>query len=288
MIVITGATGRLGRLVIAKLLAAGVPADDVVAAARTPERAADLAERGVRVRHADYDKPESVATALAGADAVLLVSAPDPTRAREEQHRAVIDAAVDAKVGLLAYTSILGGDRATLRLADAHRATEALVRESGLDHVMLRNGWYTENYTEHLAVALEHGAIVRSASPEARVASAAIEEYAEAAAAVLTAKETDRRSVYELSGDTAWTMAGLAEEVSRQAGRTVEYRQVSPEEHRAILVGAGVPGAVADLLVDSDAATDRGELAATPGELSRLIGRATAPLADAVAAAIRP
>ena len=287
MIVITGATGQLGRLVIAKLLAAGVAADDIVAAARAPERAADLAAQGVRVREADYDRPDTVAAALAGADAVLLVSASEVTRRREEQHRVVIDAAVDAKVGLLAYTSILGGDNATQRLAEAHQATEPLVRESGLDHVILRNGWYTENYTEHLAPALAHGVIVRSAGPGARVASATRAEYAEAAAAVLLAGSADRRPVYELSGDTAWSMAELADEVSRQAGRAVGYRQVSPEEHRAILVGAGIPGPAADYLVDADAATDRGELAATPGELSKLIGRPTAPLADAVAAALR-
>lgn len=286
MIVITGATGHLGRLVITKLLAAGVAAGEVVAAARAPERAADLAERGVRVRHADYDRPDTVAAALAGAHAVLLVSASEVTRKREEQHRAVVDAAVDAKVGLLAYTSILGGERATLRLADAHRATERLIRESGLDHVMLRNGWYTENYTERLAPALEHGVIVGSAGPEARIASATREEYAEAAAAVLLA-QTDRRSVYELAGDTAWSLAELAAEVSRQAGRAVEYREVSPQEHRSILVAAGIPGPVADYLVDADAGTDRGELAATPGELSGLIGHPTAPLADAVATALR-
>ncbi|MBB6378080.1 NAD(P)H dehydrogenase (quinone) [Pseudonocardia eucalypti] len=294
MIVIVGATGNLGRQVVQKLLARGVPADRVVAAVRRPEAAQEL---GVPVRRADYDHPETLPAALAGARRVLLISSPGPFGQRPAQHRAVLEAAGD--VELFAYTSILGGERSGARLAEDHQATEAAIRASGLPHVFLRNGWYLENYRPSLAHAATSGGvsvgrqtgrptqpagsageIVGSAGPDARVASALIEEYAEATAAVLTAEAP--KPVYELSGDVAWSFAELAAEVARQAGRPVGYRRLTPAEHLGVLTGAGIPEPVADLLVDVDAAVDRGELATKTGDLAALIGRPTAPLAEAV------
>lgn len=283
MIVITGATGQLGRLVVDSLLER-VPAERVAVAVRSPAKAADLAARGVEVRQADYARPETLEPALAGAERLLLISGNEVGQ-RVPQHRAVVEAAGRAGVRLLAYTGALGGDAAGFRLADEHKATEAAIRESGIPFVFLRNGWYTEVYTAQLPVVLEHGAVVGS-SGDGRVASAARRDYAEAAAVVL-ATEGHENAVYELSGDTAWSFPEYAAEVAAQSGRPVVHRNVSPEEHLRILLAAGLPQPFAEILVDVDAGIARGELAHTPGDLSRLIGRPTTPLADSVAAALK-
>ncbi|MGV9880585.1 SDR family oxidoreductase [Streptomyces sp. NPDC003006] len=283
-IVVTGATGNLGRLVIEGLLTADVPAGQIAAVVRDKAKAADLTERGVELRIADYNAPETLRGAFAAGDRVLLISGSEVGR-RVEQHRAVIDAAREAGVALLAYTGILGGPDADFDLAAEHKETERLILGSGLPHTFLRNGWYHENYTEHLAPVLEHGAVVASAG-EGRVASASRADYAAAAVAVLTG-EGHEGKVYELSGDVAWSMAEYAAEVARQSGKDISYANVSTEEHLAVLTGAGVPEPMAAILVDVDAAVGRGRLAGTSGDLARLIGRPTTPLADAVSEALR-
>ena len=282
MIVVTGATGKLGRLVVEGLLKK-VPAREVGVAVRSPEKAKALAVRGVEIRPADYSRPETLAKAFAGAEKVLLVSSSQVGQ-RAPQHLAVIDAAKRAGVRLLAYTSILHGEASRLALAAEHQATEAALRASGLPWVFLRNGWYVENYTEHLDPALQHGAFVGSAGA-GRIAAATRADFAEAAVAVLTGLGHEKKA-YELAGDRPFTMAELAAEVSRQVGRTIVYTDLPPEQYKAILTGAGVPGPYADLLVDSDLCIARGELDDASGDLRRLIGRPTTPLADAVAAAL--
>ncbi|MEU7648426.1 SDR family oxidoreductase [Streptomyces huasconensis] len=283
-IVVTGATGNLGRLVIEGLLAAGVPAAEVAAVVRDKDKAADLAERGVELRIADYSAPETLRGAFAAGDRVLLISGSEVGQ-RVPQHRAVIDAAREAGVALLAYTGILGGPDADFDLAAEHKVTERLILDSGLPYTFLRNGWYHENYTEHLAPVLAHGAVVASAG-EGRVASAARADYAAAAVAALTGEGHEGKA-YELSGDVAWSMTEYAAEVARQSGKDVAYTNVPAEQHLAILTGAGVPEPMAAILVDVDAAIARGRLAGTSGDLARLIGRPTTPLADAVSAALR-
>jgi len=282
MIVVTGATGKLGRLVVEGLLKK-VPAREIAVAVRSPEKAKDLAVRGVEIRPADYSRPETLAKAFAGAEKVLLVSSSEVGQ-RAPQHLAVIDAAKRAGVRLLAYTSILHGEASRLALAVEHQATEAALRESGLAWVFLRNGWYVENYTEHLDPALQHGAFVGSAGA-GRIAAATRADFAEAAVTVLTGLGHEKKA-YELAGDRPFTMAELAAEVARQVGRTIVYTDLPPEQYKAILTGAGVPGPYADLLVDSDLCIARGELDDASGDLRRLIGRPTTPLADAVAAAL--
>ncbi|QEV19585.1 SDR family oxidoreductase [Streptomyces alboniger] len=283
-LVITGATGHLGRLVIEGLLTAGVPAGEIAAVVRDKDRAADLAERGVELRAADYNAPETLRGAFAAGDRVLLVSSSEVGR-RVAQHGAVVDAAREAGVALLAYTSILGGPDADFDLAAEHKVTERLIVESGLPYTFLRNGWYHENYTEHLAPVLEHGTVIASAG-EGRVASAARADYAAAAVAVLTGEGHEGKA-YELSGDVAWSMAEYAAEVAAQSGKGISYTDVPAERHLAVLTGAGVPEPMAAILVDVDAAVGRGRLAGTTGDLARLIGRPTTPLADAVSAGLR-
>lgn len=281
MIVVTGATGHLGRLAVEALLKKLSPGE-IVAAVRSPEKANDLAARGVQVRHADYARPETLGAAFAGAEKVLFVSGSEVGR-RVDQHRAVVAAAKQAGVAFVAYTSILHADTSRLILAAEHQATEKMLRESGLRSAFLRNGWYLENYTGNLAPALQHGAIVGSAHG-GRIAGAARADYAEAAVAVLTAP--DPKPVYELAGDRPFTMAELAAEVSRQAGKPIVYRDLPPAEYRAVLIGAGLPPPAADAYVDADLGVARGELDDAGGELRRLLGRPTTPLADAVRVAL--
>ncbi|SEG64806.1 NAD(P)H dehydrogenase (quinone) [Actinacidiphila yanglinensis] len=283
-IVVTGATGHLGRLVIADLLERGVGAGEIAAVVRDEGKAADLAAKGVELRIADYDRPESLKGAFRAGERVLFVSGNEPGK-RLPQHAAVIDAAREARVGLLAYTSILGGQGADMALAEEHKVTERQIFAADLPYTLLRNGWYTEVYTGNLAPVLEHGAVVASAG-DGRVASAARADYAAAAAVVLTGEGHENKA-YELSGDTAWSFAEYAAAVSEATGREIAYQNVPSERHLEILVGAGIPAAFAEILVDVDRGIGRGLLAGTSGELSRLIGRPTTPMPDSVAAALK-
>jgi len=283
MYAVTGATGQLGRLVIDALLAR-VPADRIVALVRDPGKAGDLAAKGVAVREADYDRPDTLAAALDGVERVLLISS-DAVGVRAQQHKAVIDAARDAGVRLLAYTSMLRADATPAKLAAEHKATEDLIAASGVPAAILRNGWYTENHLMGLAHALDGGAMVGAAG-EGRFSSAARADYAEAAAIVLTGGDQAGRT-YELAGDRAYTLAEFAAELSRQAGRPVSYRDLSQEEYKEVLLGAGLPGPLAEALSDEDAVSRGDTLFDDGGVLARLIGRPTVPMADTVAAALR-
>ncbi|MFD4908065.1 SDR family oxidoreductase [Kitasatospora purpeofusca] len=280
MYVVTGATGQLGRLVVEGLLAA-VPANEIAVVVRSAAKAEEWAKQGVRVHEADYNRAETLAGVFAAGDRVLLISGNEFGR-RSAQHGAVIDAAKAAGVALLAYTSILG--TATFGLADEHRETEEVLLGSGLPHALLRNGWYTENYLGDAAGTVERGAVVGSAN-DGRVATAPRRDYADAAVAVLVG-EGHENKVYELSGDVAWGLSELAAELADASGRPVEHRNVTPAEHREVLIGAGMPEGYADVFVDVDAGIARGELATAPGDLSRLIGRPTVPLATTVRAVL--
>lgn len=282
MIVITGASGQLGRLVIAELLKT-VPPAQIVAAVRHPSKVSDLAALGVQLRVADYTQPATLDSAFAGADRLLLISSSEVGQ-RVAQHRNAIDAAKRAKIDLVAYTSILHADSSPLGLAAEHEETESLLRASGLPHVLLRNGWYTENYLASIPPALQHGVFIGSAG-EGRIASAARADYAAAAAAVLT-RADQAGQVYELAGDEAYTLRQLAAEITRQSGKAVAYQNLPQADFKAALVGAGLPEAIADLLAESDIGAAKGGLFDDGHQLSRLIGRPTTPLAALVEAAL--
>jgi len=281
-IVVTGATGHLGRHVVEQLLEK-VPAEEITAVVRDESKAADLAARGVRLAVADYNAPETFDGLFTSGDKVLLISGNEFDKGRVGQHRAVIDAAGAAGVSLLAYTSAPGS--LTAALADDHRATEDVLLASGLPYTLLRNGWYHENYTENLAPVLAHDAVVQAAG-EGRIASAARADYAAAAVAVLTGEGHENKT-YELSGDEAWGFAEYAAELSRQTGKEIAYNAVSPEALASILTGAGLPEAFAGILAGVDVSIEKGELAVTTGDLSRLTGRPTTPIAESVAAALK-
>ena len=280
-IVVTGATGHLGRLAVEALLRRGVPAGEVVATGRRTEALADLADRGVVVRRADYDDEATLHGAFAGATALLLVSGSEVGQ-RVPQHAAAVRAARSAGVGLIAYTSIARADTSTLALAAEHRATEQLLAGSGVPHVLLRNGWYTENYTGQLPVYLEHG--IAGAARDGRISAATRADYAEAAAVVVS-EDGHAGAVYELGGEP-FTMTELARVVSEATGRTVTYTDLPVEQYRQVLVGAGLPEPLAAVLADGDRGVADGELLVDPADLEGLLGRRPTPLAQAVAQAL--
>ncbi|MFJ9137345.1 SDR family oxidoreductase [Streptomyces sp. NPDC102256] len=281
-IVVTGATGHLGRHVVEQLLEK-VPAEQITAVVRDEAKASDLAARGVRLAVADYNAPATFDGLFSAGDKVLLISGNEFDKGRVGQHQVVIDAAKAAGVALLAYTSAPGD--LTAALADDHRATEEVLLASGVPYTLLRNGWYHENYTENLAPVLEHNAVVQAAG-DGRVASASRADYAAAAVAVLTG-EGHENATYELSGDEAWGFVEYAAELSRQTGKEIVYSPVSAEAFTGILTGAGLPEVLAGILTGVESSIEKGELAATSGDLSRLTGRPTTPLAEAVAAGLK-
>lgn len=282
-ILVTGATGQLGRLAIDSLLARGLSPRDIVALVRDRQKAAELAARGVEVRVGDFEDPPSLDRALAGVDRVLFISGSEVGR-RAEQHQNVIDAAVRAGVELVAYTSIVRADSSPLGLAAEHRVTEEALAASGVPHVLLRNSWYVENYTDHISVQLEHGAVLGAAG-EGRVSAATRADFAEAAAAVV-AEEGHVGKVYELGSDDAFTLGEYASELSHQTGTAVAYRDLPVTEYAAALVDAGLPRPHAEALAASDDGLKHGALLVETGDLARLIGRPTTPLRDAVKASI--
>lgn len=281
MYAVTGASGQLGRLTIQQLMRS-VPPNQIVAAVRNPEAASDLAALGIQVRHADYDRLETLATALTGVTKLLLISS-NLTWGRVRHHQAVIDAAKAAGVSLIAYTSMLHADRSGTKLAKEHLETEVALRTSGIPTTLLRNGWYTENYLMALQPALAGGAIYGAAA-DGNISLAARADYAQAAAAALTTAEAPR--IYELAGETAWTLSELAAEISRQARKTIAYVNLPETDYEAALVSAGLPNDLADLLADADANAAIGALFDDGKALSRLIGRPTTPVAQTVAKAL--
>ena len=284
MIAVTGATGQLGRLVIDALLKI-VPPAEIVAAVRSPEKAADLTAKGVTVRLADYSRPETLGSALDGVDRLLLISANEVGK-RFAQHKAVIDAAKAAGVGFIAYTSILRADRSPLALAKEHAATEEAIAASGIPHAFLRHGSYTENNTASIGAALAHGAVVGS-SGDGRIAAAGRKDYAEADARIVAEGTKHAGVAYDMAGDTAFTLAEYAAEVARQSGKPVVYTDLPESAYKDILVGVGLPEPLADALADASAHAADGALFDDGHTLSKLLGRPTTPLAETVAAALK-
>lgn len=280
-IAITGVTGQLGRQVVSQLQSK-VGAESIVALARTPGKAASL---GVPVREADYDKPETLEKALAGVEAVLLISSNELGK-RAAQHLHVIAAAKKAGVQWFIYTSLLHAERSAIKvLANEHLATEADLKASGLPYTILRAGWYTENYTASIPGALAGGAFLGCAG-EAKISSASRADYAEAAVAVLTS-EGHKGKTYELAGDQAYTLSDLAAEISRQTGKTIPYKNLSEAEYAAALIGAGLAAPVAQAYASFDTGAAQGALFDDGHQLSALIGHATTPLAHSVALALK-
>lgn len=280
---ITGATGQLGRLVLEELLLLVAPGQ-VIGLGRELGRIADLAARGIGARAMDYDNPASLPAALQGVDRLLLISG-NALGQRPRQHGHVIDAARQAGVQYIAYTSILNADTTPIRLGAEHKASEDLLAASGIAHDLLRMGWYSENYTGALAAQIEAG-LITGAQGQGRISSAPRADLAAAAARVLV--DGKGGQTYDLAGDEAWTMAEFAAEVSRQSGREVRYHDMDEAHYAASLVAAGLPEIYAPVIANSAHATSLGALENHSRMLSRLIGRPTTPIAETIRQALRP
>ena len=276
---ITGATGQLGRLVVEKLKQRQGP-EDLVALVRSPEKAADL---GVGSRAFDYKKSETLANALEGIDRLLLISGNEVGQ-RKAQHENVINAAKKSGTKWIVYTSLLYADTSSLSLAKEHTETEEILKSSGIPYTILRNGWYTENYAGSISGAVGAGTLVGSAG-EGKISSATREDYAEAAAVVLTSEGHEGKT-YELAGDEAYTLAGLAAEVSRQIGKEIPYNNLSEEEYAGVLKSLGLPEGLAQAIAGWDVGASKNDLFNDSRVLSGLIGRPTTPLADAIKKAL--
>ncbi len=274
---VTGATGQLGRLVI-ESLKSKVAVNSIVALVRNPEKAADL---GVEVRAFDYEKPDLAS--LSGIDKLLLISGNELGQ-RARQHSNVIEAAKTAGLKVIVYTSLLRADSSSLSLAPEHAATEVAIKASGIGYTILRNGWYTENYTGSVKGAVAAGAFIGSAG-DGKIASAARADFAEAAAVVLTTDKYAGQTL-ELSGDSAYTLAELAAELSAQTGKTIPYQNLPEVEYAKILAGFGIPEGFAQAIASWDVSASKGDLYDNAKVLSAIIGRPTTPLAKVVADAL--
>ncbi|MBW4330096.1 SDR family oxidoreductase [Stakelama sp. CBK3Z-3] len=272
---VTGATGHLGGLVIDELIAM-VPSARIVAGVRDTagENAIALRDKGIEIRIADYSDPQTLTKAFKSVDRLLFISGSEIGK-RVTQHRNVINAARDAGIGSIAYTSILHADTSPLFLAQEHRDTEAALAEANIPHTLLRNGWYTEVYTWRLPLALKHNVLIGAAGA-GRVSSAARVDYAKAAATVLTSDDHIGKT-YELAGDDSFTMAQLANVVADATGAPMEYQDMAAEDFRNAAIEAGVPEMFASVLSDTDAGVAQGALSENGGDLAKLIGRPTTP-----------
>ena len=278
---VTAASGHLGRLAVEALLADGIAPTQIVAGARSPEKVADLAARGVATVELDYDRPETISAALEGVDRVLLISGSVPG-ARLVGHRNVIDAAQAAGVERLVYTSAPHASSFDYALGADHRATEAAIAASGIPSVVVRNNWYTENYEGDLARAAETG-VVASSVGDARIASASRADYAVGAAAVLV-QDGHVGEVYEFAGDVAWTFEDFAAAAAEVLGRDVVYERLTREQLAAGLEASGADAGTVGFVVGLDEAIGGGVLATSDGTLSRILGRPTTPLVEGLRA----
>ena len=283
MIAITGANGQLGQLVIQALLKQ-VQASELVALVRSPDNAQNLKALGVQVRLADYNQPNTLPSALKGVDKLLLISSSEIGQ-RVPQHQAVITAAKEAGVNLLAYTSLLKADTSPLILASEHKATEQAIKDSGLNAVILRNGWYNENYSDNLQGVLQSNAVA-SAAQEGKFSTASRKDYAQAAANVLISPESHVGKTYELAGDSAYNLQEYAQIVAKQTQQAIEFISLSTEDFSQALVSHGLPKDFANVLADSDLHARDGWLLDENKDLSKLIGRATTTISQSVEAAL--
>jgi len=280
-LIVTGASGHLGSLVVESLLERGVAPEQIVATGRRLDALAPFAARGVRTAELDYSRPETIDAVLSAGDTVLLVSGSEVGQ-RAAQHQNVIDAAVRAGAARIVYTSAPHATTSELVLAPEHKATEEAILASGLPYTILRNNWYSENYADTIAQATATGFFIGSVG-SGLVASASRKDYADAAAVALTSPDL-AGSIFELSGDTAWDYTDLAAAISTVAGREVEYRDLSPEEQADALRGFGLDEGTIGFVVALDGNIRDGLLSETSGDLSRLIGRPTTPLVDGLRA----
>lgn len=274
-IAVTGATGQVGQIVVEQLKTR-VSKENIVALARNVEKASKL---GVEVREFDYNKPEILVEALKGIDNLLLISGSEWGQ-RAQQHTNIINAAKKAGVKWIVYTSLLRADTTSVNIAGEHIETEKVLKESGIDFTLLRNGWYSENYTGSIAGALGGGAFLGSAK-NGKISSAPRADYAEAAAIVI-ADENYKGKTFELAGDEYYLLSDLSDEISKQSGKNIPYNDMPEEEYANILKNIGLPEAFAGALANWDVSASKGDLFCDTQHLSAILGRPTTPISQSV------
>lgn len=282
-LVITGVTGQLGGLVVKHLLEKGVSPDQIRGVAREPEMAAGLREQGIEIMQGDYDDPSSLLKAFEGGSKLLFVSAPSyDNTLRVRQHASVVEAARNAGVGQIVYTSIAFPEKMKLGLENVHLATEYMIKTTNIPHTFLRNAFYLEILVNpSLQGILASGALVTSAGT-GRMNYVTRNDLALAAATVLSSEGHANR-IYELASPQPFSYAEFAELLSKVAGKPVEYRSVSPQQAYDGLVQAGVPEAGAGFLVHGVyAAIAEGQFSPASNDLVELIGSAYTSLEEAV------
>ncbi|TAN11626.1 MAG: SDR family oxidoreductase [Chitinophagaceae bacterium] len=277
---ITGATGQLGNLVVHKLKEK-VPAGNIIALVRSVEK---VTEPGVAARGFDYEKPDILKTALKDVDTLLLISA-SGLEGRFPKHKNVIEAAKQSGVRWIVYTSLLHTDSSSIDLAKEHKVTEKILIDSGISFTILRNGWYTENYTSSVPGAIRGGAFMGCAG-NGKISLAARADYADAAVAVLTGRGHPGKT-YELAGDNAYTLSDLAAEISRQTGKNIPYKNLSEKEYTEALTGFGIPEMFAKAIAGWDTGASKNDLFDDSRQLSQLTGKPTTPLSLSITEAIQ-
>ena len=279
-IAIFGATGKLGGDVLHFLTERGIPAGDILALGRNVDRLAELKGQGFRTARIDLDQPDGLADTLQGIDTTLLISTGDPGQ-RLPQHKNAVDAAKAAGVKHLVYTSALEAPTTILIIADEHKATEEYITASGIPATFLRMGWYTENHVQDFEAARTRGVIANSIG-DGRISSATRRDLAEGAAVVLSTEGHEGKA-YELAGDVAWNYTEFAAAAAEVLGTPVRYDALTSDQEREQLLAVGLDEGTAGFVTLLNANMRDGAMAATTGDLSRIIGHPTEPLADTLA-----
>ncbi|MFD0989585.1 SDR family oxidoreductase [Mariniflexile jejuense] len=272
---ITGATGQLGTLVVNELKKREYN-NHLVALVRSTEKAKDLE---IETREFDYDNPKSLEKGLQGIDRLVFISANEIGQ-RARQHKNVIEAAKKSNVNWIVYTSLLKADTSSLSLAGEHLATEQELKASSIDYTILRNGWYTENYTASIPSAIKNDAFIGSAG-NGKISSAARLDYAEALAVVIT-NDQNKGQTFELAGDNSYTLTDLAKEISKQTGKDIPYNNLSEDTYSNILSQVGLPEILAKGLASWDISASKDDLFDNNRKLSTLIGRPTTSIESSI------
>ncbi|MCZ8517774.1 SDR family oxidoreductase [Paenibacillus filicis] len=277
-ILVTGATGKLGTKVVEMLLKS-VPASQLAVSVRNPEKAEGLRARGVEVRHGDFDRPETLGTAFAGIDRLLIISADGDNETRIRQHTNAVTAAERAGVKFIAYTSLANAKESKNFLAPTHQVTEEAILKTGIPYSFLRNNWYLENEVSSIQGVLAGTPWVTSAG-NGKVGWALQQDYAEAAAAVISGNGHEN-TIYELSGKLM-TQEEMASAVGTVLGKEVPVQQVDDATYADIMKGAGVPEFIIPFLVDIQKGIREGTLEIESKDFEKLLGRPVTPIREAL------
>ncbi|WP_462413659.1 SDR family oxidoreductase [Neobacillus sp. Marseille-QA0830] len=278
-ILVTGATGKLGSKVVETLLKS-IPASDLAVSVRNPEKAEGLRARGVEVRKGDFDRPETLDTAFAGIDSLLIISADGDNETRIRQHTDAVKAAERAGVKFIAYTSLANATESKNLMAPPHVATEAAIKKTGIPYSFLRNNWYLENEIGSIQGAIAGAPWVTSAV-EGKVGWALQQDYADAAAAVLVGNGHEN-TVYELSGPLL-TQEELASALGSVLGKEIPVQQVSDEQYAEIMKGLGVPDFAIPIVVGIQESIRNGSLDVESNDFEKVLGRPVTPINEAMA-----